>query len=250
MYESLVSVGLALEPTARAAGGGVRLHREGEITQPGRSRLPSAPAHSAPRVAGKATEAVHRLRQELNWHYRQSELEEVRREKRSVRRLRRVTTADSCARKTVEPIARRDPPDGRGILGAPERRSRRPRGDSLEPRTRHDPARVLPGPGADLRLSGRSRCSSTSCPWVPSRTCGASCGCCSSSSSKFRLGPDYVGAFAEQLQAATDAHLRELHAALIAPIRDRLQAAHLVVVPHDVLHVAAVSRAVRRRRAF
>ncbi len=34
VYESLVSVGLALEPTRGAAGGGVRLHREGEITQP------------------------------------------------------------------------------------------------------------------------------------------------------------------------------------------------------------------------
>ena len=38
------------------------------------------------------------------------------------------------------------------------------------------------------------------------------------------------------MRAATEAHLRALYAALIAPIRDRLQAAHLVVVPHDVLH--------------
>jgi hypothetical protein len=55
--------------------------------------------------------------------------------------------------------------------------------------------------------------------------------------SKFRLGPGYVSAFAEHLQAAMDSHLRDLHDALIAPIRDRLlRADHLVVVPHDVLH--------------
>jgi CHAT domain-containing protein len=54
--------------------------------------------------------------------------------------------------------------------------------------------------------------------------------------SKFRLGPTYVGAFGEQLQAATETHLRDLYDGLIAPIRHRLQAAQLVVVPHDVLH--------------
>jgi CHAT domain-containing protein len=55
--------------------------------------------------------------------------------------------------------------------------------------------------------------------------------------SKFRLGPHYVEAFATQLQAATETHLRELEDALIAPIRHRLRrAAHLVIVPHDVLH--------------
>jgi CHAT domain-containing protein len=54
--------------------------------------------------------------------------------------------------------------------------------------------------------------------------------------SKFRLGPAYLNAFGAQLHAATEAHLRELYAALIAPVRDRLRAEHLVVVPHDVLH--------------
>src|SRR4029078_13685526 len=54
--------------------------------------------------------------------------------------------------------------------------------------------------------------------------------------SKFRLGPQYVTAFAEQLQATIESHLRELYGALIAPIRDRLQAAPLVFVPHDALH--------------
>jgi CHAT domain-containing protein len=54
--------------------------------------------------------------------------------------------------------------------------------------------------------------------------------------SKFSLGPDYVKTFSAQVRAATETHLRGLHAALIAPIRERLQATHLVVVPHDVLH--------------
>jgi tetratricopeptide (TPR) repeat protein len=54
--------------------------------------------------------------------------------------------------------------------------------------------------------------------------------------SKFRLGPEYVTSLGAQLQVAAQTHLRQLYDALIAPIRDRLRAPHLVVVPHGVLH--------------
>ncbi|MFQ5776710.1 MAG: CHAT domain-containing protein [Terriglobia bacterium] len=54
--------------------------------------------------------------------------------------------------------------------------------------------------------------------------------------SKFRLDPEYVRASSELLRQATDAHLRELYDVLVAPIRGRLKARHLIVVPHDFLH--------------
>jgi CHAT domain-containing protein len=54
--------------------------------------------------------------------------------------------------------------------------------------------------------------------------------------SKFRLGPDYVSRFANNLQEATKTHLRELYRCLIGPVRDKLDAAHLIVVPHGFLH--------------
>ncbi len=54
--------------------------------------------------------------------------------------------------------------------------------------------------------------------------------------SKFRLGSQYVSSFQSSLIAATNAHLRELHAELIAPIRTQLQCEHLVFVPHGLLH--------------
>lgn len=54
--------------------------------------------------------------------------------------------------------------------------------------------------------------------------------------SKFRLGPDYVGTFHQQLLNATNAHLQECYRQLIAPIEDHLQAAHLIVAPHGFLH--------------
>jgi len=54
--------------------------------------------------------------------------------------------------------------------------------------------------------------------------------------SKFRLGPEFTQLMEEPLLRATQSHLEELYALLIAPIRDRLIAKHLVVVPHSFLH--------------
>jgi len=48
--------------------------------------------------------------------------------------------------------------------------------------------------------------------------------------------PEFVGAVGEQLHGATLMHLRQLYDVLIAPVRDRLHARHLVIVPHDLLH--------------
>jgi CHAT domain-containing protein len=53
---------------------------------------------------------------------------------------------------------------------------------------------------------------------------------------KFRLGPDYVQPLEKALLEATQAHLEELYALLIAPIRDQLTAEHLIIVPHAFLH--------------
>lgn len=54
--------------------------------------------------------------------------------------------------------------------------------------------------------------------------------------SKFRLAAEYVRSFEKQLLAATQAHLFELYTELIAPLRARFSAKHLVIVPHGVLH--------------
>jgi CHAT domain-containing protein len=54
--------------------------------------------------------------------------------------------------------------------------------------------------------------------------------------SKFRLGPDYVRTFEDALHAAALKHLGELHAELLAPLRDLVAGRRLVIVPHDFLH--------------
>jgi CHAT domain-containing protein len=54
--------------------------------------------------------------------------------------------------------------------------------------------------------------------------------------SKFRLGPEYLRSFEKSLMDAAQSHLRDLYEELVAPLRPRLRASHLVIVPHGVLH--------------
>ncbi len=54
--------------------------------------------------------------------------------------------------------------------------------------------------------------------------------------SKFRLDPHYVSTFQESLLQSTQAHLKNLYQELIAPVRDLLNAKHVVFVPHGLLH--------------
>ena len=54
--------------------------------------------------------------------------------------------------------------------------------------------------------------------------------------SKFRLGPQYLETVHDSLLQTTQAHLKELYDELIAPLAPKLQARHLIFVPHGLLH--------------
>jgi len=54
--------------------------------------------------------------------------------------------------------------------------------------------------------------------------------------SKFQLGGPYLDTFGSTLETATSAHLRDLYAGLIAPVRRYLRGRRLVIVPHGFLH--------------
>jgi len=54
--------------------------------------------------------------------------------------------------------------------------------------------------------------------------------------SKFRLSADYLNTFHEPLRLSTEQHLKNLYQELLAPVRQWLNARHLVFVPHGVLH--------------
>ncbi len=54
--------------------------------------------------------------------------------------------------------------------------------------------------------------------------------------SKFRLGGDYLREFGDVLRESVEGHLKELYADLVAPVSPLLGSGHLVVIPHGILH--------------
>jgi CHAT domain-containing protein len=53
---------------------------------------------------------------------------------------------------------------------------------------------------------------------------------------KFRLGQAYLDTFGATWWSATSGHLRELYERILAPVRARLNASHLIIAPHGFLH--------------
>ena len=186
----------------------------------------------APRAAGTASDQVRRLRQELTWFSRQLEQEELKPERPSARRVEnlrgRALAIEKQLVKALHEIERSDEEfsvlQSGTTFGVDEiRASLAPDAIILEYYQAmgrlyvcvlaHDRLDIVPlGEVADVR----SRLQLLQFQLA-------------------RLGRD-PDAAAAPMRAATDAHLRALYAVLIAPIRDRLQASHLVVIPHDVLH--------------
>ena len=53
---------------------------------------------------------------------------------------------------------------------------------------------------------------------------------------RFQLSPEYVKGHEQVLAASMQQHLQDLYQALVAPLRNLMDMAHLIVVPHGALH--------------
>ena len=188
-----------------------------------------------PRAAGAASDEVRRLRQELIWYSGQVEREELKPERPSAARVAslrgRARAIEKQLVKALNEIERSD--EAFSVLqsgttfGVDEIRA------SLSPDAilleyyqamgrlygcvlTHDHLEIVPL-GAVAEVRGRMQLLQFQL-------------------ARFRRDPDADATLAASAQGATEAHLRALYEMLIAPIRDRLQASHLVVVPHEALH--------------
>ena len=234
VYESLVTTCLALGPEQdhkNAAFGYIEQAKSRSLAD----LIAFRAATLEPHVSGAESEDVSRLRHELNWHYRQLEFEEVNREKRSPERLAalrdRTASLEKQLSRSLDALRRTDAEFAALQSGAADpleeiRASLAPATILLEfyhARGRYYVC-VLTRDALDVveLCEGeeiRKRISLLQFQLL-----------------KFRLQPAYLEQFGERLAAATESHLRALYLALIAPIRERLRADHLVIVPHDLLH--------------
>src|SRR5262245_48624566 len=233
VYEGLVSIGLALGP---------QRHRQEQafgFIEQAKSRsladlISFRGSALAPRVESDLTEQVRTLRQQINAQYRQIELDEGRRDKRSVRRVeglrQRVRTLENRLVKSLNAVGRTDQEfaalqggtsfsvdEIREVLGSDSvlLEYYQARGQVYACVLTRDRLDMLPVASGDalrkvLRLLQFQL-------------------------SKVGLGST-AGRAAEQRRGAIDAHLSELYAMLVAPVRDLVQGDHLVIVPHDMLH--------------
>jgi CHAT domain-containing protein len=233
VYEGLVSICLTIGPES---------HRQekafGYIEQAKSRSLADLIAFRAstltPRVESALTDEVRTLRQQINAHYRQIELEDVKREKRSARRidaLRKSARAlENRLIKSLNAVQRTDQEfaalQGGAAFGIEE-------------------IREVLTPGTILLEYYQARGQIYACvlsrerldvvPIASVAVVRKILRLLQFQLSKVALGPSYWGV-TDLRRGATDAHLAELYTILVAPIRERLQAEHLVVVPHDLLH--------------
>ena len=236
VYESLVAL--------RVAGreGRVDIERAFTCIEQAKSRsladllaFRAAALPASSRVRSSFVEQVHGLRQELNWYYRTIDLAEVGREPRSrehlesLRRESREREAELL--RLLREAGGRDPEfaslqSGRSV-DLESIRSTLPldttvlefylaRGMLLAAILTHRDLTILPvSPASRVRHELQLL---------------------QFQLTKFRLGERYVRTFEEPLRQATAAHLGNLYADLIGPVRDRLTTGRLIVVPHDFLH--------------
>jgi CHAT domain-containing protein/Tfp pilus assembly protein PilF len=234
VYEGLVAIGLTL--------GTDRQHQEaafGYIEQAKSRSLADLIALGAntlaPRVESDLGDEVGSLRQQINLCYRQIELAEVGREKRPARRIEtlreRARALENRLRQSINALRITDEEfaalQGGAAFGLDEIRAvlapetilleyYHARGQIYACVLGREQLEVVPvAAAAEVRKLWRLL---------------------QFQLSKFELGPAYAGLFGSRLQRATQAHLLDLYTALVAPIRDRLQAEHLLIVPHDLLH--------------
>ena len=235
IYERLVTASLAFGPGDEHQRAAFR-YMEKAKSRSLADLIAFRAVNLTPRVAGIASDEVRRLRQELNWHYRQVQDQENRSGKGAARRLEtlrvRTQTIERQLVKSLDELRRTDEEfsalESGTTFTLEEIRA------SLPPNTilleyyqamgrmyvgvlSADRLETIPlGPVAELRSLHRLL---------------------QFQLAKFRLGSAYTTAYAAPLRATTEAHLRGIYDAVIAPIRDRLNgASHLVIVPHDVLH--------------
>lgn len=233
VYESLVAIGLALGSDRH------RLAAAFDAIEQGKSRsladlIVFRAGTLAPRVETARTHEVHRLRQRLNWHARQIAREEVQpaTPARRIAELRR--SARTLEHRLIRAVraAGADDQDFASLQGgAPStleeiREAVTPGTVLLEYYVARDQIYVCVIDRERLHV-------------VPIASLAAvrdRLRLLQFQLSKCTLGAVYPGAAPESRPEAAQAHLTALYTLLIAPIRDRLQAGHLVIVPHGALH--------------
>ena len=195
------------------------------------------PVYSAGEDSGQSdlVRRMRNLRDELNWYYSLIELEQLRPEQRSPEHIRRLEEQVRARETDLIRVLQESSISGEGVL---EMQS----GKSLsidEIRASITPETLIveyfqTGDRILACLLGRDQLQIV--PVTLASRISNVLRLLQFQLSKFRLGTEYASAFRDSLIESTKAHLKSLYDELLAPLRDRLNSRHLLLVPHGALH--------------
>ena len=233
VYESVVALSLAL--------GSDRHHHAAAFAaiEQGKSRsladlIAFRASTLAPRVETEHSDEVHRLRQRLNWHARQIAREEVQQgtPRRRIASLRRSALA--LEQRLIRAVR---------AVGADDQEFAALQGGTA---STLEEIREALTPATVLLEYFEARGQIYACVVDRGRLDVVPVASMADVRDRLRLlqfqlskcpfGAAYPGGAPDRRPDATHAHLAALHSLLVAPIRDRLQGEHLVIVPHGLLH--------------
>jgi len=237
VYESLVELALGRGPDREAVEKAF-LHVEQAKSRNLQELILRAAAPAAPSSAGKSelVRKVSELREELNWYYHRIEAEQMTPEERTAERLERLQ-GQVQARENELLRVLRELPDSEGesrelftpvSLPLAAIRAALPASAMIVEYFRvgprllaflvtRDALEVVPV-ALVARVQHLLRMLQFQLSWARPNA--------------GRISPGSR----ESLLSAAQAHLAELYQELLAPLRPRLEADHLIFVPHDVLH--------------
>ena len=202
----------------------------------------AAPRHS------HLVEQMRKLRNELNWYYRQIDLEEIRAASAGEAHARAAISGPVAADRLADLQERTRRHEDRLISKLADLRAADAEFGSLETASTLDleAIRATLPEGAMILEFFEARDTVFCCclgrstlevePVTTMTLVREQQQRLSFQLAKFRLGQKYTDRFADALLTATETHLRALYQELIAPFESRLAADHLIVIPHGSMH--------------
>lgn len=194
-------------------------------------------SHSLPQPASGQSALVHRirdLREELNWYQHRIELEQLRPGGNSGKRLEELRLHAQARERELLTVLR-EVPEAESISGVLSAQAH-PSLEEIRAALVCDEAIVeyfFLGEGVVAAVLTRERLDIIPLTNISAVTQALRL-------LRFQLGkmqtPLVADALPERLYRATLAHLQELYSELIAPVRQQVEARHLVFVPHGMLH--------------
>ena len=175
---------------------------------------------------------IREMREELNWYYRRIEIEQLRAEEPSPERIAKLQK-EALAHENELLHVLREMPQSEGASHAPAIRS-------LATIRTCMPAEAVLVEYFSLKdqfiAAVLTQDELEIVPLTPMSRVVNLLRMLHFQISKFKLGAEYARTFEKSMLSVVQAHLRQLYEEVLAPIRARISARHLIIVPHGVLH--------------